>query len=206
MNMAVTLKAEARTDLRGSNTKLIRSTGSIPAVVYGQGNEPITISVDSMELLKTLRDEGKNAIISLNVGASPVQVMLHDYQADPLKDELLHADFYIVNMSEAVDVDVPIHLDGDAQGVKDGGILQQPLHELSIRAKPGSIPEEIKIDVASLTVGDSITVGDLKGAASYEVMADENTTIVTILAPQTEAVTESGEQQAEQPEEKAEEE
>lgn len=181
--MAVKLKADQRDDLAKSNTKKIRQAGSVPAIVYGNNKEPRTVSVNSMELLKTVRDEGKNAIISLEVGGDSVDVMLHDYQIEPLKDELVHADFYVVNMSQEMDVQVPIHLDGEAQGAKDGGVLQQPLHEISLRAKPANIPEEIKVDVASLEIGDSITVADLKEGRDYEILEDEATTIVTILAP-----------------------
>ncbi|WP_407272205.1 50S ribosomal protein L25/general stress protein Ctc [Radiobacillus sp. PE A8.2] len=181
--MAVTLNADPRKDLKKSYTKKIRQAGRIPAVVYGKDNEARTLSVDSIQLLKTIRDEGRNAIISLNVDGSSVDVMLHEYQVDPLKDELIHADFYVVNMSQEMDVEVPIHLDGEAQGSKDGGVLQQPLYNLAVRAKPADIPEEIKIDVSKMEVGDTITVSDLKEGRNYEIMEDESTTIVTISAP-----------------------
>ncbi|WP_186575708.1 50S ribosomal protein L25/general stress protein Ctc [Aquibacillus kalidii] len=179
--MAAILKADPRQDLRRSNTKKIRQAGNVPAIVYGNNTEPRTIAINSLELLKTVRDEGKNAIISLKVGGDSVDVMLHEYQIEPLKDELVHADFYVVNMSQEMDVQVPIHLEGEAQGVKDGGVLQQPLHDLAVRAKPGNIPEEIKVDVSNLGVGETITVADLKAGSSYEILEEENTTIVSIL-------------------------
>ncbi|MCT2534314.1 50S ribosomal protein L25/general stress protein Ctc [Aquibacillus koreensis] len=181
--MAIKLKADERSDLKRSNTKKIRQAGNIPAVVYGNNKKVKTISVNSIDLLKTVRDEGKNAIISLEVGGESVDVMLHEYQTEPLRDELVHADFYVVNMSQEMDVQVTIHLDGESPGVNDGGVLQQPLHELSVRAKPGDIPEEIKVDISKLDVGDSITVSDLKSGSKYEILEDEETTIVTILAP-----------------------
>lgn len=199
------MKADQRDDLAKSNTKKIRQAGSVPAIVYGNNKEPRTVSVNSMELLKTVRDEGKNAIISLEVDGDSVDVMLHDYQIEPLKDELVHADFYVVNMSQEMDVQVPIHLGGEAQGAKDGGVLQQPLHELSLRAKPANIPEEIKVDVANLEIGDSITVADLKEGRDYEILEDEATTIVTILAPSEtveEAEEETDAEQDEQADEK----
>ncbi|MDC3417933.1 50S ribosomal protein L25/general stress protein Ctc [Aquibacillus salsiterrae] len=185
--MAVKLRAEKREDLRKSNTKQIRQAGFIPAIVYGNDKEPKTVSVSSIELLKTVRDEGRNAIIALEVDGQPVDVMLHDYQVDPLKDELLHADFYVVNMSREMDVDVAIHLEGEAQGAKDGGVLQQPLHDLAVRAKPADIPEHISVDISKLDIGDSITVADLKGSNLYEILADDETVIVSILPPQAEA-------------------
>ncbi|MFD1021145.1 50S ribosomal protein L25/general stress protein Ctc [Thalassobacillus hwangdonensis] len=183
--MAIKLKANQRTDLKQSTTRELRQHGSVPAVVYGKEKEPVTVSVNSIELLKTVRDEGKNAIISLNIeGKSSVDVMLHEYQVDPLKDELVHADFYIVNMSEEMDVEVPVRLEGEAVGVKDGGVLQQPLYELAIRAKPNDIPEEITVDVSELSIGDSVMVSDLKEAKNYEITEDHNTTIASVTPPE----------------------
>jgi large subunit ribosomal protein L25 len=181
--MAVELKAKNRENLKSSNTKAVRSAGEVPGIIYGYKVEPKPVAVDSIELLKTVRDEGKNAIISLKVDSETFQVMLHEYQTDPLKDELVHADFYVVNMSEGIDVQVPITLEGEAKGATEGGVLQQPLYELSLRAKPNDIPEQITIDVSHLEVGDSILVSDLKGGKNYEILEDENTTIVSILVP-----------------------
>lgn len=181
--MSVKLKANSRKDFKNSSTKKIRSEGFIPAVVYGNEKEPKSISVNSVQLLKTVRDEGKNAIISLDLEGNVVDVMLHDYQVEPITGQLIHADFYIVNMSQEMDVSVPIHLEGEAQGTKDGGVLQQPLYELSVRAKPADIPEEIKVDVSALAIGDSIMVSDLKEGKNFEILEDENATIVTVSVP-----------------------
>ncbi|MFD2923455.1 50S ribosomal protein L25/general stress protein Ctc [Halobacillus naozhouensis] len=183
--MAITLKANQRKDLKQSVTRELRHQGDVPGVVYGKDKEPVTVAVNSIELLKTVRDEGKNAIISLAIdGGNTVNVMLHEYQIDPIKDELIHADFYIVNMSEEMDVEVPIHLEGEAAGSKEGGVLQQPLYELAVRAKPGDIPEEIVIDVSELNIGDSVMVSDLKESRNYEITEDENTTIISVTPPE----------------------
>ncbi|MEC2157534.1 50S ribosomal protein L25/general stress protein Ctc [Virgibacillus halodenitrificans] len=184
--MAVKLKATKREDLTKSTTKQIRNEGRVPAVIYGKAKDAQSISVDSVELVKTVRDEGRNAIISLNIeNDKPVDVMLHEYQIDPLRDELVHADFYIVNMSEEMDVEVPLRLEGEAQGSKDGGVLQQPLYELQVRAKPGDIPEEIVVDISELAIGDTIAIADLPKASNYEFLEDEDTTIATVLPPDT---------------------
>ncbi|MFQ3546542.1 50S ribosomal protein L25/general stress protein Ctc [Halobacillus rhizosphaerae] len=183
--MAITLKANQRQDLKQSVTRELRQEGNVPGVVYGKDKEPITVTVNSIELLKTVRDEGKNAIIGLDIqGKSKVDVMLHEYQIDPLKDELIHADFYVVNMSEEMDVEVPVHLEGEAAGTKEGGVLQQPLYELAVRAKPGDIPEEIVVNVSELNIGDSIMVSDLTAERGYEITEDENTTIVSVTPPE----------------------
>lgn len=183
--MAIKLKANQRQNLKQSVTRDLRLAGDVPSVVYGKEDEPITVSVNSIELLKTVRDEGKNAIISLDIAnGETVDVMLHEYQIDPLKDELIHADFYVVNMSEEMDVEVPVHLEGEAAGSKEGGVLQQPLYELAIRAKPGDIPEEILINVSELNIGDSIQVSDLKAARNYDITEDDDTTIVSVTPPE----------------------
>lgn len=185
--MAITLKAKKRENLTRSATKAIRNNGDIPAVVYGKGKENKMVSVNSVELVKTVRDEGRNAIISLDIeNDTAVDVMLHDYQVDPIKDHLVHADFYIVDMSEEMDVDVSLRVEGEAEGVKNGGILQQPLYELQVRAKPADIPEEISVDVSNLQIGDSLTVADLPTADHYTILEEEDTTIVTILPPEDE--------------------
>lgn len=183
--LTITLKANQRKNLKQSVTRELRTEGNVPGVVYGKDKDPINVSVNSIELLKTVRDEGKNAIISLDVdGGSTVNVMLHEYQIDPVKDELIHADFYIVNMSQEMDVEVPVRLEGEAVGSKEGGVVQQPLHDLGVRAKPADIPEEITLDISELNIGDSIMVSDLKDSRKYEITEDENTTIVSVTPPE----------------------
>lgn len=184
--MAVTLKATKREDLTKSATKQVRLNGDIPSVVYGKDKETKAISVKNIELVKTVRDEGRNAIISLDIeNEKPVDVMLHEYQTDPLRDALIHADFYVVNMAEEMDVSVSLNLDGEPVGVKDGGVLQQPLYELQVRAKPADIPEVISVDVSEMSIGDTITVGDLPKADQYDITEEEDTTVATIVPPDT---------------------
>src|SRR5699024_7485137 len=156
-------------------TKKIREKGFIPSVVYGQSTEPMTISVEGIELLKTVRDEGRNAILTLDVeGDEPLDVMLHDYQTDPVSKEVQHIDFYIVNLT------------GEAVGSKESGIVQQPSYELQVRAMPRDIPEEINVNIDELDIGDSISVSDLPVSDLYEFLDDEDTTIVTVLPPEEE--------------------
>lgn len=182
--MAIKLKATKREDHKSSATKKLREQGEVPAVLYGKDKETKSIAVNSIELVKTVRDEGRNAIISLDVeNDKPVDVMLHDYQMDILKDELIHADFYIVDMTEEMDVDVAIRLDGEAVGTKEGGVLQQPLFELVVRAKPNNIPDEIVVDVSELDIGDSITIADLPKSDKYEILEEEDTAVATVTAP-----------------------
>lgn len=182
--MTVTLKATQRQDHKPSVTKQIRKDGQVPAVFYGNNHASTSIMVDRVELLKTVREEGRNAIISLDVeNGKTVDVMLHDYQIDSIKDEYLHADFYVVNMQEEMDVEVPLRLEGEAPGSKEGGVLQQPVYELQVRAKPADIPEEITVDVSELAIGDSISLVDLPKADYYEFLDEDDTTLATVVPP-----------------------
>src|SRR5690625_2162479 len=111
--MAISLKAKQRGELSRSATNQIRQEGNIPAVVYGKEKDTQTVLVTNIELLKTLRYEGRNAIITLDIeNGNAVDVMLHEYQTDPVRGDVIHADFYIVDLTEEMDVDVPVRLEG----------------------------------------------------------------------------------------------
>jgi len=201
--MTVTLKATQRENLKHSATKKLRHSGHVPAVLYGKKDEASSIAVNSIELVKTVRDEGRNAIISLDVeNGKTVDVMLHEYQMDPIKDELIHADFYVVDMKEEMDVEVPLRVEGEAVGAKEGGVLQQPLYELQVRAKPADIPEEITVDVSELEIGDTISLTDLPTSDKYEFLDDDDTTIATVVPPTEEEPLEEDEEEdaAQEPE------
>lgn len=187
MKMAITLKANRRESLSRATTNELRNTGFIPAVVYGQEESPVTISINNLELLKTVRDEGRNAIIGLEMeGSDTLDVMLHEYQTHPVKGDVIHADFYVVDMKSEMDVEVPLNLVGVAAGVKEGGILQQPMYELQVRAKPRDIPEEITVNVEELEIGDSINIEDLPKAAEYEFLDEPDATVANVLPPEEE--------------------
>lgn len=197
--MAVTIKADKRDNHSKSATNALRMNGYVPGVVYGKGKETKSIAVNGLELVKTIRDEGRNAIFKLEVeNDKPVEVMLHDYQMDTIKNDLLHVDFYIVDMSEEMDVQVPVRIEGEALGAKEGGVLQQPVFELLVRAKPANIPDEIVVDVSGLNIGDVLTVADLPVSDKYEFLEEADTSVATVLAPTTSDETE-GQADEEQP-------
>lgn len=185
--MGVKLKAKARDVFTKSATNEFRNEGFVPAVVYGKAKEAKSIVVNEMELIKTVRDEGQNVILSLEVeNGDAYDVMLHDYQMHTLKDQLIHADFYVVDMTEEMEASVPLRIEGEAKGAKEGGVLQQPLFELQVLAKPRDIPEEITLDVSALEIGDSISIGELPKSDSYTFVDEADTTVVTVTAPQAE--------------------
>ncbi len=194
--MAVVLEAKPRKIDKQSTISKIRSVGKIPAILNGS-NKSEPVEIDSIEFMKTIRETGRNGIINLKVEQEEHPVMLHDFQKDPIKNEIIHADFQIVNMREEVEVEVNIHLVGEAVGVKDGGVLQQPLHQLLIRALPADIPQSIDIDVSNLEVNQSLLVSDITSTGNYQIVQDESQVIVSILAPRQEEEISTGEEQEE---------
>lgn len=189
------LQAIERTDLKHSTTRLIREEGKIPAIFYGRHVDSTPVYVDSSDFIKTMREVGRNGILQLLIDSKRHSVMLHDIQKDPLKNEFVHADFQVVDMSLDVEVDVNIHLVGEATGVKDGGVLQQPLYQLSVRALPANIPQSIEIDVTNLEVGQTVVVSDINTKGKYELNHEESEVIASILPPRQEEEINSGEEQ-----------
>jgi large subunit ribosomal protein L25 len=184
------LNAEHR-DKRGKEiAKKLRSKGKIPAIFYGPHSETIPLMVDPKELSRALHTEaGENVLIDLNIqkGGESLQkvVMLKELQIHPLQRKALHADFYEVSMDVMVNVEVPVHLLGKAEGVKLGGILEQVQRSIQIQCLPGDIPRAIDVDVSGLSIGDSIHVRDLK-IDSFKIMSDANFTIATVVLPAAE--------------------
>jgi large subunit ribosomal protein L25 len=202
--MSTVLHATERTDKRRGTLTRIRKEGNVPAIVYGAKKENTSIYLSEVQLLKTIKDVGRNGVISLDVNGNTQNVIVTDYQVDPLKNGFIHVDFLAVDMSKEITANVNVNLVGDAAGVKDGGVMQQSLFEVSIAAKPADIPPTIDIDVTKLQVADTITVADIKGLGNFTVNHEEDEVIASILPPRQEEVIDSGEKQGEAPPENGE--
>jgi large subunit ribosomal protein L25 len=202
--MSTVLHATERTDKRRGTLTRIRKEGNVPAIVYGAKKENTSIYLSEVQLLKTIKDVGRNGVISLDVNGNTQNVIVTDYQVDPLKNGFIHVDFLAVDMSKEITANVNVNLVGDAAGVKDGGVMQQSLFEVSIAAKPADIPPSIDIDVTNLQVADTITVADIKELGNFTVNHEEDEVIASILPPRQEEVIDSGEKQGEAPPENGE--
>lgn len=195
--MSTAIQAVERTEFRNSALTKIRNEGNIPAVVYGNRLESKSVYINGADLIKMMREVGRNGVFPLDLNGKKVNVMLTEYQADPIRNEILHADLLAVDMSKEISADVRITLVGQAEGVKDGGVMQQVLHEVSITATPANIPTAIEVDVTSLAIGDTLTVGDIKATKGFEINSDLEQTIVSILPPKAEEEINTGEEQEE---------
>lgn len=184
--MSTTIQAQVREKAQQSTITELRQGGFIPAVVYGYKTESTSISVNDRDLLKTLRVVGRNGVMKLQVEDKLINVVLNDYQSDPLKGDILHADFLAINMTEELEVEVQVNLVGESVGEKSGGVLQQPNRELVIKVKPSDIPEAFDVDISALEIGQTITVADIREKSKYEILSEDDHALVLISAPRTE--------------------
>src|SRR5215472_1158986 len=168
---------------RGKNeARRVRSAGRIPGVLYGAKKETVAVTLDPKQIQRILHSEsGHNTIFDLQVGSEKAKVMIVDWQHDPMYGKLLHIDLKRIAMDEKIRVQVPIHLTGEAEGVKtQGGILDQVLREVEVECLPGDIPSHIDADVTALVFGQVLRVADLSHAGKLKFVTDEQQTVAHI--------------------------
>ncbi len=139
----------------------LRGTGKIPAVIYGH-TTPTSVAVDAREFRNVFRRITQNTIVELHLPGGVHEVLVKDYQRDNLTGQILHVDFYEFEKGKALRTRVPIRLEGNPVGVKEGGILESLLHALEVECLPKDLPEEIVLDINELGLDRALHVRDLK--------------------------------------------
>jgi large subunit ribosomal protein L25 len=194
--MEATLDAVRREKFGRNEAGRLRREGRIPAVVYGEKRDPEPVAVDPKELMRILHsDSGVNTLIALKLdGSGDARVLVKEYQVDPVSHKLLHADFYRIAMDKVLRVTVPIHLTGEARGVKaEGGIVDFVHREIVLECLPADIPEHITVDVGDLGLHDGIRVRDLPTGGKWKPVSEADMLIVHVVAPRVEAEPEAAE-------------
>lgn len=157
-----TLQAEVRTQCGKGPARRLRMQGKIPAVIYGRELAPTPLTVDPKELEKHLRGPfGRNTLFEVTFGSDKALAMIRDLTVEPVSRELLHADFYKVDLEREVEANVPLKTKGRAAGVIAGGKLNVTRRDLPVVCKPNLIPSEIVIDVSKVEMHQSVSVADL---------------------------------------------
>lgn len=157
-----TLVAQERTDVNKSTMKTLRNDGEIPAIVYGREMDTKSIFIKFTDLRKVIRDVGRNGIIALDLNGKSKNVIVRDYQSNPVTKDILHVDFLQVNKDTEIDTSVSVILKGTSNGEKAGGITKQFLHELNITANVNDIPDSIEIDITNFEIGHTVQIADIK--------------------------------------------
>ncbi len=160
----VELVAESRPKKGSSESRRLRATGKVPAVLYGHGIEPQALAVEAKALRGALNGAaGLNALLSLKVESARHLAMARQIQRNPRRGEVTHVDFQIVRRDEVVSAEIPLRLEGEATEVnRVDGQVEQQLFSLTVHAKPGDLPPHVDVDLSGLTVGETIRVGDLR--------------------------------------------
>ena len=176
------LSAESGRATGSSATRRLRSQGRIPAVVYGMGMDPKSISVDRRDLRAALSGpSGLNTILDLEVDGETFPSIIKDVQRHPVRLNIEHLDFIQVDLNVEIVVNVPIHLTGESKDVEDGnGLIDQVMTELEVSTTPRNIPDEIVVDISEMTMDSTIVVSDLDIPEGVTVQNDPDTTVVTV--------------------------
>ncbi len=186
----ISLSVEQRTQTGKGPSRRLRAAGKVPAILYGQKAQPLSLTLNKQDLMKAAEKGGTNPIFELKIksGSSVVtrNAILRERQVRPLDSMLLHIDFLEVSMDEALEVHVPIECEGTPIGVDKGGIFQQVVRELKVRCLPGDIPAVIKVDVTHLELGHAIHVSDLRLPSGVAAEEEPGTAIATVIAPRKE--------------------
>lgn len=190
MTMSTVLTANKREKGRQSSLTQLRQKGAIPGVVYGYQMEPTAISLDARVFAKMLAIFGNKSVFQLDVDGNRINAVLTEVQRCALKGNVKHVDFKSINMAEELEVDIPVTVTGNAIGVADGGFLLQPNREVRIKVNPAKIPETIEVDVTDVAIGTSLYVGDIRQKFSFEILQEDDYTLVTITPPAAENVQE----------------
>lgn len=184
--MATKMKAQKReSGTPHSALTELRGQGNVPGIVYGYKAETTPLTVAEIDLIKTLRESGRNGVINLELDGKTYNVVLSDYQMDTLKGNFKHVDFLAINMSDELEIAVTVHTVGEAAGEKENGIVNQPNREVHIKVKPSEIPDSIDVDVSKLEIGDHLSVADIRDTVSYEILDEDDFLLVSVTAPRT---------------------
>ena len=187
MSEALTLSAEARERAGKGASRAMRREGRVPAVIYGNKQEPLSIHVEEKALMKMLNTgHFMNSVVMIDANGQTTRTLPKDVQFHPVSDRPLHVDFLRISEHAQIHVNVPVHFSDEelSPGIKRGGVLNIVVHDIELIVDAAEIPEEIMISLAGLEVGDTIHLSDITlPAGAQSASAEADITIATIVAP-----------------------
>jgi large subunit ribosomal protein L25 len=192
----IKLIAHAGRELGTRPSRRLRAESRIPGVIYGLGRPSVTVSVDRRDVRLALStDAGLNALLDLEVDGSTELAVVKEVQRHPVRREVIHIDFLRVDRDAAIEVDIPIHVEGEATRVtQENGIAEQRLMAVTVKVKPAEIPDSITVDISDMTLDRTITVAELDLPAGVEVVTPGDQAVVSAELTRAALVAESGEE------------
>jgi large subunit ribosomal protein L25 len=186
-NVAYELKAEARAQVGKGSARELRRNGLIPAVIYGDKQDPVSIALSRKDVTKKIHDGGfLTTLVTIEVDGKKYNVLPKDYQLDPVRDFLMHVDFLRVSKNTQVTVEVPVHFENEEKspGLKRGGVLNVVRHAVECHCPANAIPEALVVDLTGLEIGDGIHISHVTlPEGVHPTITDRDFTIATIAAP-----------------------
>lgn len=196
----ISVQASKRTLTTKGSVNQSRKAGNVPGVFYSKGIEPIAISLPESSL-KPLVYTSETHLVNLKIEDQEMKSILKSIQFHPVTDRIIHVDFQGISADQEIEIEVPVVLEGQAKGVKEGGIIQHTLHKLRVSCLPAFIPEHIAIDISELALGNAVHVKDLK-VENVTFLHSDDTLIVSVVLPRAsqEAATGLPGEEAKEPE------
>lgn len=184
--MRIDLQAQAYDVQKKGDVRRMRQEGKIPGILYGHKDKPKRVYLNEKEFKKVI-DVMKNEAVTINLMLEnkPYTCLIKAIQHNPITNKLLHVDFQHIQKKEKIKLNIPIHLHGEAPGIKKGGVLDQHLHEVMVKCLPDDIPSRIDIDVSQLDLNGTIHIRDLN-LPNIEFEVKPETSIVSVLVPKIE--------------------
>jgi large subunit ribosomal protein L25 len=176
-------------DLQGSsNSRRLRKTGNLPAVIYGEGKDATAIQLETHAFEQLLHHHASETIlveIELE-GEGVISALVKDVQHHPVSSDLVHVDLQKVIAGKLMQVDIAVELNGEAAGVKAGGTLDHVMHSITVECFPRHIVESVEIDVSEMEIGTALYVSDLDLGADFKVLADAEAIVASVAEPRVE--------------------
>ena len=188
--MTIGLTAQKRTEM-GNALDTLRAKGSMPAVIYGPKQEPVSITIDRRDFEKVFKSAGESTVVTVSVDGKEIPTLIHDVDHDPVTNVVRHADFYAIVKGQKVEVQIPLVFVGESAAVKAGANLVKTMHEVEVEADPMNLPHELSVDISKLAaIGDQVLASDIVLPAGVALVTDADEVVALAAAANEEVVEE----------------
>lgn len=192
-----TLKTTTRDGLGKGAARRLRAKGWVPAVLYGGGEDPLSLALDSSDFIHVMHAHaGEHAVVQLEVtdnAALNHPALIKSVQHHPIRGDVVHVDFLRIRLDQRIQTTVPVVLEGRSPGVIEGGLLDHQLRQIEVECLALEVPEVFAVDISSLNIGDSLHVSDMPKPEGLDILTDAQRAIVAVLAPRLAAAEEEAE-------------
>lgn len=185
----VVFAAKSRTDSGSACSRRIRRGGRIPAVVYGRSGKALSIDLDALEFVNNAKGISESTIVTINIDGQDRQAFVKATQRNIIDGKILHVDFYEVEAGVSLRAKVSVHVHGNPLGVREGGVLESPLHEIEVECLPRDLPERIDVDVSDLKANQSIHVRDLALGEGVKIISNPDQVVALVKFSRADAET-----------------